>query len=263
MWLNQKVFTFKFEGAQTIQDDSFDSIKVKINENLTTIKLSQLFAKHDKPEFIEKNTKLKIKGWSILQSVANGLIQIGEKTEGETIIPIVSSISFESEQLGVVEIESIENPWFILNDIELSDEDLKSIDDKLLELSGLNAPVVDDAEQEEEPHPQPAVIVNSVYEKGKESFLKRGYTEFLKDNYRFLLLNKDDKFKASLIEFVDEKQLNQYNEVEKVTEKFFKVKLSDTLTAHIKTLDEGLFIEFVDIEPIEIKEEDDNLQDQK
>ena len=43
MWLKQQVYTLRITRETASQDDSFESIIVKINERKTTIKLSQLF----------------------------------------------------------------------------------------------------------------------------------------------------------------------------------------------------------------------------
>lgn len=244
MWLKQKVYSFRITKEDSVREDSIERIMVKLNGNLTTIKLIQLFAEISKSEFSEDGNILEIKGWSILQDVNSNKLKIGENE---------IDISFESENLGSLSIESIENPWWILNDIKLSDLDVAEITSKLLELSGLDKSTEDITDQAESPHTLPSVIVNKSYDTGKITYQKIGYTEYIKDNFRFLLNSKSDK--ALLIELKDEKDLIQYKNPVKVVDSFYK--FDDELNNRVidvKIIGEDLDISFSEKEQIEQNE---------
>ena len=97
MWIEQKVYTFKSEKSGDIKsEDILDNIFLRVNENLTTVTLKQLFLKNSEPE-LEDNL-LTVKGYSILQDVVpiTGEIKIKDSTP----IEIGVKISFNSEILG-------------------------------------------------------------------------------------------------------------------------------------------------------------------
>lgn len=213
MWLKQKIYTLSILRSSDSQEDSTDGIKVKLNGNLTTIEIKQLFAKISDEEFSEDGKTLKLTGWSILQFLDdNEFLLIDESAV---------SITFEKESFGSLEIESIKNPWFILNDVELSDEEVKSINQKILELSIVST-ADDNAGESGSPHASTPVIENKSYEAGKKSFIGRGYKEYSKDNFKLLLLDNGDTFQANLIEILSEDKLIQLQNPVKVTDNFYK-----------------------------------------
>lgn len=257
MWLKQKVYTFRITKEDSVREDSIGHINVKLNGNLTTIKLTQLFAKISKSEFSEDGHTLAIKGWSILQDVKSNKLKIDENE---------IEISFESENLGSLSIESIENPWWILNDIELSDSDVAEINGKILQLSGLDKPSEEIIGETESPHTPPPVIINQIYEKGKINYQKIGYTEYSKDNFRFLINDKSGK--VLLIELKDEKDLIQYRNSSKVIDNFYKFE-DDTNNRiiDVKIIGEDLDISFSekeepDYENEELKEKNSEYKEE-
>ena len=245
MWLKQQVYTLRITRETASQDDSFESIIVKINERKTTIKLSQLFAKISKIEYSDDGHLLTIKGWSILQDVVNGKLKIGENE---------ISISFESEKLGSLLIESMENPWFMLSDIEISESDVDNINNKLIELSGLNS-MVDETEGSGLPHTSPSVIINEKYERGRKNYEVAGFKEHKLDNFRFLL--KVEKSKAVLVELINENDLVQYTDFKKVVDNFYKFEDKDNnRTIDVKLIDDILDINFSNLEVVEENKEE-------
>jgi len=247
MWLKQQEYILSIIRDTASQDDNFENINVKLNGNLTTIKLIQLFAKISKHEFSDDGKKLRIIGWSILQSVKDDKLKIGENE---------IDISFEAEELGLLSITKIENPWFMLNDLKLSNEEVESINSKLLELSGSQ---IGDNDTGEEGLPQtsPPAIINSIYDKGRESFIKRGFKEYSKDNFRFLILKTEDSLKANLIELINEDKLVQLQDPKIVIEGFYKFNdEANNRVINVKIIDESLEISFSDVE---IEEEEPEL----
>ena len=249
MWLKQKVYTLRITRAAASEDDSFESIIVKINERKTTIKLSQLFAKISKIEYSDDGNLLTVKGWSILQDVVNGKLKIGEDE---------IDISFESEDLGSLAIELIENPWFILSDIELSDSDVENINNKLMELSGIHSGA-DEAEGSGLPHTSPSVIVNEKYERGRKNYEAVGFKEYKFDNFRFLL--RAEKDKAILVELIDENKLIQFSDGKKVIDGFYKFEDKDSnRIIDVKLIGDDLDITFSDLEVDETNKEVNEVQ---
>ena len=227
MWIKQQIYTFKVESFKP--DIELDSISLNINERKTTIKINQLFAKISSVYFSNAGNFLNIKGWSILQYLVDNKLKIGEKE---------INISFESNELGKIKIFKIENPWFMFNDIELSDDETESINSKLIELSEPGSDV-DESEDDRLPHTSPSDIVNESYESGKKSYISIGYKEYIFENFRFLLNEKNNK--AILIELVDEKKLIQLKNFKKIVDCFYKFEdKSRGVNIDVKIIDENL-----------------------
>lgn len=204
MWLEQKVYTFQSEKGAVTQEDILDNIYLRVNENLTTVKLKQLFLKNSEPEFDEKKNQLEVKGWSLLEKID---LKTGElKVNEETV-----KISFNSEELGDLKIIEISNPLIQSNDKELEDEDLKKFNEKIIELSKSK---VEDEQGKGvgTPHTEPLSVINKKYENGKIRYLNNGFVEYVDKNYRLLVKKDDEKTIALLFDIISEQEINQLSE---------------------------------------------------
>lgn len=246
MWLKEKKYTISVTDQDSVLTKE-DLIKVKLNGIVTTIELNQLFAKISGFEFKERI--LVIEGWSILQNLKDNNFII----DGNSI-----SVSFETESGIHLQITSVKNPIVIWNDIELIEEEISSINNKLLELS------IDNSEQEtvteEEPHSLPPVFVNEKYESGKLSLIKKGYVEYKEGNYRFLL--DETNGKSTLIEILSEDKFAQLQNGEKIVDNFYKFKDDkNNSVINVKLIGDELIVEpelIGEIEPI-VKEDEVEL----
>ena len=128
----------------------------------------------------------------------------------------------------------------MFSDIELSDEDVESINSKLIELSGPGSDV-DESEDDRLPHTSPSDIVNQSYESGKKSYLSINYKEYSFENFRLLLKEKENK--AILVELIDEKTLVQLKNFKKVVDGFYKFEdKSNNRIIDVKLINENLEI---------------------
>jgi len=201
--------------------------------------LGQLFARISTTNFSEDGKYLEVKGWSILQEVKENKLIINEQE---------ISISFTGEEIGELNIVSIKNPWFILSDIELSQDELESINAKLIELSGLMSEE-NNAGDDGSPHTSPPVIVNEYYESGKVGFFKRGFVEYVGGNFRLLILKTETVFQANLIELINENKITQLQNPVTVVDGFYKFKDDkNNRIVNAKIIDNELDISFDEIE---------------
>ena len=247
MWLKQKVFTFELESEAKIQNDNFEEIKVSLNRKLTTISLEQLFTKISYYSFSEDGKTFEVKGWSILQILNEGRALIGEKN---------IEFSFQDAEGNEFILISIVNPWLILNDIEISEKDLNDVNEKLIELSEASAKE-NNTDAEGSPHTKEvSVFVNDSYNLAKKSFINRGFKEYSKDNFRLLILEKNESFQANLIEIISaEKIIQHYNPI-KVLDNFYQFndKRNDEVI-DVKLIGEELEINYSNNAAVELAEE--------
>lgn len=242
MWLEQKKFIFGFSSKGILRNDNFEEIYVRLNEKQTTIKLSQLFVKISKFEF--EDEKLIVKGWSILEKIDN-LGQI-------LIIDQLVKFDFIFEEENILNIISVETPWFQLNDIEIDKEAIKAFDEKLLELSGVVNASEDNTGEDGSPQSSPPVIVNSIYESVKPTWLKRGFKEYIFENFRLLIKNDEEYNSANLVELINEERLIQLKDPKKVIDNFYKFEdLKNQRIVNAKIIDDVLDISFSEISIVE------------
>jgi len=246
MWLKQKVYTLAISGDLTSQDN-IGNVNVKVNDKLTTIEIKQLFAKVDYSELSDDNKLLKICGWSILQRIENGVLKIGQNEV---------AISFENENGILLSVQKIANPWFQLNDIELSEEDYNSIDNKILELA-------DNSSKEtgvvEEPHSSPPVFINKDYESGAKAFIKKGFTEHSSGNFKLLINSEKDK--VIFIEVINENEMTQYKKSSKVTEGFYSFDdVENKRSINVKLIGNEIEVTYSDDEAEQGEQKSNNVE---
>ena len=244
MWLKEKKYTLSVTDQDSVLDAT-DLIKVKLNGILTTIELGKLFAKFGGWEFKEKTAT--IEGWSILQGLINNNLIIGEDT---------IAVSFETESGIPLELTSVKNPIVQWNDIELTEEEVSTINNKLLELSKSNSE--QETVVEEEPHSLPPVFVNEKYESGKLALIKKGYVEYEEGNWRFLLIK--DTGKCTLIELLSEDKLSQLQNGEKVVDNFYRFKDDSGRVINVKLIGDELLVETEQLGEIETTKEESEVE---
>ncbi len=248
MWLKQKIYTLKLENEANIQNDNFESIQVKLNRKLTTITLSQLFAKISNYSFSEDGKTIEVKGWSILQDLVSGWLKIGDEQ---------IEFSFQDEEENEFIISKIENPIIIWNDIELSSEEVEQTYSKFIELTNSSKQEDNEAGSDGSPHTSPPVIINEVYERGKAGLIKKGFTEYSSEsdssnpNFRLLLIDNENKLSGNLIEFLSEDKISQLQNPVKIADGFYMFEdEKNKRTINAKTIDGVLNVSFSDV-PLE------------
>lgn len=237
MWLEQKNYTFKTEKGAVNQDPSLDNIYLRVNENLTTVELKQLFVKINDSEFDEDDKLLTVKGYSILQRVEpiSGELKINQPEADESASGRVK-ISFNSEAFGNLEIIEIENPAVQFNDKEISEDVVNKFEEKIKELAQVKT--------EEEvvvtgsPQPETATI-NKQYEIVKQRYLLNGYQEFVLGEYRLLVKKNDGKILASFYDIVSETEIVPYNRISETEENIYHVFNDKDIKLFVVSIDEN------------------------
>lgn len=218
MWIEQKVYTLKSEkGGNVKSEDILNNVFLRVNENLTTVTLKQLFLKHSDPSF--EDNILEVKGYSILEKVIplTGDFFINDQKV---------KISFNHEEIGNLEIIEIENPLFQANDKSIEDEDVDSFNKKIIELSQLKT---DDNKEEENVNPHTETssdivpIFNKKYENGKVRYINNGYKEFVDGDFRLLLKNDS----VLIFKIVSEDEIIQFENIEEKNENEFLFSYND------------------------------------
>lgn len=248
MWLEQKIITFQSEKEPENGKIILDNIFLKVNENLTTVLLKDLFlkmnTKEDNIDFNKKEKSFELKGWSILEKVVPITKLFAAHTdEGDKAV----EISFYSEQLGNIIISDIENPWVQGNDKKFEEEDLKQFEKDIIQLSlPKEEKKVEGVGDGLLPLSAP-VLLNKKYESGKKRYIDSGYKEYVDGNYRLLLKKSPEKIIAILVELLDENNLNQFGAAEKSdVENFYQFK-DDTNNKKLnaKIIDDSLQVEVI------------------
>lgn len=241
MWLKQKWYSFQCEKDVQNPETLLDGIMLKVNGNLTEVKLVDLFNKisENSIEFKEDKKILEVKGWSVLENVEpkTGVILIGDKQ-------IV--LSFESEQLGQITLLKLSNPIVIFDDRDIDDSKYKDFEEKIIELSILK----EDSNSglgTGSPHsnPNPTAVFNKNYENNKVRLINNGYQEF---SYgQFKILKKDDVI--LLFEIVDDVAVNKYSEKTKVMDNFYQfVDSMNDRKLNVKFIDGAVEVEIIGAE---------------
>lgn len=249
MWIEQKVYTLKSEkGGDVKTEDILDNIFLRVNENLTTVTLKQLFLKNSEPEF--KSNLLIVKGWSLLEKVipVTGAY-LATLTSKESEAKDQVRISFNNEILGNLELIEVENPLIQSNDKSIEDNDVEDFNKKIIELSQLKTA---DKETEEDvtPHTEASVpIENKEYENGKASYLKVGYKEFSNGNFKLLVKGE----KVILFEIVSEEEIKVFSEPKILEENSYEFTDSEN-NEIIKVKVDG---ELLTIEKPEVEEKEE------
>lgn len=244
MWLEQKIYSFKSEKNTVASEDILSNINLKVNDILTTVKLSSLFLKVDSIKFDKETHILEIKGWSILERTIpkTGELRIyGESKEDFTDV----KLSFYSDELGEMIIDDIENPIFQFDDKEVKESDVKAFDAKIIELSIPKKEEEIQGEGTGSPHSNPALF-NKKYEIAKARFINNGYKEYPSGNFRLLVKQSNDSKTVILIELVDESKLNQFTAPEEITEGFYQFLDTDgNRKINAKVIDGKLDVEIL------------------
>lgn len=239
MWLKEKVYILSAESVDNFQDN-IGNINVRLNDKLTTIEISQLFAKITYGLSILNGT-IKICGWSILQNIKDGVIKIGDND---------IAVSFETESGLKLYIKEVKSPWIIFNDIELNDEELNSINQKLLELASVQDL---ETEREEEPHSPPPVFNNEDYLISKNHFIKKGFEEYINGNNKLLIKDSGNEVKGYFIQILSDNELIQLKNPRKVIPGFYKFDdVDNNRIVNVKIQeDKTINVDFSNLEVVE------------
>lgn len=227
MWLEQKIISFQTEKEAEKENIVLDNIFLKVNENLTTVNIKDLFlkisTKLNEIEFNKKDKTFELKGWSILEKVIP-ITKIFKAHLGEEEKDL--EISFYSEEFGNIIIADIDTPWVIGNDKKFEDKDLEQFEKDIIQLSlPKEEKKVEGAESGLLPLSSSVLLVNKKYENGKQRYIQNGYIEYSFENFRLLLKKTDEKEIALLIEIVNENKINQFSAAEKSNiENFYSFK---------------------------------------
>lgn len=248
MWLEQKIISFLTEKEPVNGKIILDNIFLKVNENLTTVPLKDLFlkmnTKEEDIEFDKKEKTFQLKGWSILEKVVPITKLFAVHTEeGDKVI----EISFYSEELGNIIVSDIENPWVQGNDKKFEEEDLKQFEKDIIQLSlPKEEKKVEGVGDGLLPLSAPTLL-NKKYESGKKRYIDTGYKEYVDRNYRLLLKKTPEKTIALLIEIIDENNVNQFGAAEKSdVENFYQFKDEGSKQKlNAKIIDDSLQVEVI------------------
>lgn len=225
MDLKQKNYVFAASVA-IVDEEKAESIFLKINDKLTTIKLLDLFVGKIKTNFSEDNDAkftFEIKGWSIIQmlKVANEENYNSLSIQDEEKIEKVKIDFCFKEEENCIELNliNIETPLIQFNDKEIEEVELDKIFKKILELSNPKKEGKDKGAGVGSPHSEPALIKNTNYENFSKRFLAKGFSVINgKDNeknFHFFISPNKEKLsgKTFLVEVVSETEAIQYDEL--------------------------------------------------
>lgn len=230
MWLEEKVFSFKTEN-NIVSEDFLSKILLKVNGNLTNVRLPDLFIKiTDDAEFDDDDKILELKGYSILEFTENGIFK---SKVGDV------NLSFHSEEAGEVTINLIENPWFQKGDKEVTQETFDNFEKKIIELASVKKEEVQ-GEGLGSPHSNPSLL-NKKYDNNKVRLINNGYKEYSFGNFK--LLKKNDSL--LLFEILDEDTVYKIDsEPKSITENVWMFDDEYNLRSlNVKLIDDKLVIE--------------------